>query len=104
MASDEEFRAIGVRYEDGMAAPEVSGRAAGDEAKELVRLAEEAGVYIHEDPVLLSHLDQIADGGQIPREIYTIMAEIISYSYLLQGKFPEMWRRKDGSVAVNKKA
>ena len=57
----------------------------------------------HKDPVLLSYLDSLPEGASIPRELYLIMAEILSYTYLLQGKIPEKWRREDGSIAIDRK-
>ena len=35
--------------------------------------------------------------------LYVVIAEILAYSYLLQGKFPEHWQRQDGSRAIDTK-
>ncbi|MBQ8707522.1 MAG: EscU/YscU/HrcU family type III secretion system export apparatus switch protein [Succinivibrionaceae bacterium] len=97
-------KVISVSYNQERNAPEVTGKASGLEAEDIIAMAEKAGVYVHQDPVLLSHLDEIPEGSSIPRELYAIMAEILAYSYVLQGKFPEQWRRPDGTVAINRKA
>ena len=96
-------RAVSIKYGEDQVAPEIAAKAMGLEAEELIELAEKAGVYIHKDPVLLSHLDDLPEGSNIPKELYMIMAEILSYTYLLQGKFPEKWTRSDGTMAFDKK-
>ena len=96
-------KAVSIRYNEEHVAPEISDKAAGLDAEELIRLAQEAGIYIHKDPVLLSYLESLPEGASIPRELYLIMAEILSYTYLLQGKLPEKWRREDGSIAIDRK-
>ncbi len=99
----EEKRTISVNYNEDRSTPEIVRKASGLEADEIIEMAKDAGIYIHEDPVLFSHLDEIPEGSSIPRELYAIMAEILAYSYVLQGKTPEQWRRSDGTVAINKK-
>lgn len=99
----ESKKAVSIKYNDGSPAPEIASKAEGLEADELIQLAKEAGIYIHKDPVLLSYLDDLPEGSNIPRELYQIMAEILSYTYLLQGKFPDRWRREDGSIAIDRK-
>ena len=39
----------------------------------------------------------------VPPALYVVIAEILAYSYLLQGKYPEHWQRADGSRAVDTK-
>ena len=67
-------KAVSIRYNEEHVAPEISDKAAGLDAEELIRLAQEAGIYIHKDPVLLSYLDSLPEGASIPRELYLIMA------------------------------
>ena len=56
-----------------------------------VALAREHGVLIHEDEELSKLLKQIELGEQIPKELYLLIAELIAFSYVLQGKFPDQW-------------
>ena len=81
----ENLKAVALSY-SGTGSPTVSSKGQGEYASQIVSMAKECGLYVHEDPVLL------------------IIAEILSYSYLLQGKFPEHWKRKDGTDAINMKA
>ena len=66
-------------------------------------LAKEAGLYIHQDPALLERLGSLQEGESVPPALYVVIAEILAYSYLLQGKFPEHWQRQDGSRAIDTK-
>ena len=68
------------------------------------QLAKELGVYIHKDPVLLNELKALKEGEQVPEQLFQIIAEILAFSYLLQGKTPESYIRADGTKAINTKA
>ncbi len=100
----EEKKAISINYDEDKSVPEIVKKASGLQAEEIIAMAEETGVYIHQDPVLFSHLDDLPEGSSIPQELFAIMAEILAYSYILQGKTPEQWRRPDGTIAINRKA
>lgn len=91
---------IGLTY-DGETAPFISQRASGSLATQILALAEEQGMYIHQDSELLDRLSVLQDGDGIPPALFVVIAEILAYSYLLQGKTPEHWRRNDGSTAVD---
>ena len=82
--------AVALNY-DGQNAPEISATGHGDVAREIVRIAEEHGVYLHDDPVLSRMLATLEIGTEIPRELYEIIAEIIAFAYYLQGKVPDNW-------------
>ena len=99
----ENLKAVALRY-SGTGSPTVSSKGQGEYASQIVSMAKECGLYVHEDPVLLSQLESLKEGQSIPKELFVIIAEILSYSYLLQGKFPEHWKRKDGTDAINMKA
>ena len=70
----------------------------------LLALAEEQGLYIHQDPELLERLAVLQDGDPIPPALFVIIAEILAYSYVLQGKMPEHLRRADGTTAIDVKS
>ena len=82
--------AIGLKY-DGTNAPKVVAKGHGDLAEHIISLAKEGDVLIHEDEALSSLLATLEAGDEIPRELYVIIAELIAFSYILQGKFPENW-------------
>lgn len=93
-ASDEaalsQHSATAIKY-DGKQAPVIVAKGQGQVAADIVALAREHGVLIHEDAELTKLLNQLQLGEQIPRELYVVIAELIAFSYVLQGKFPDNW-------------
>lgn len=89
-ASAPDKTATAIKY-DGQAAPVIVAQGSGPVAAEIIALARAHGVLVHEDAELTKLLSQLQLGEQIPRELYLIIAELIAFSYVLQGKFPENW-------------
>ena len=96
--------AAAIRYDAGAPAPVLSEIGEGERADAIVAMARELGVYIHRDERLLSELKRLREGEEIPKELYAVIAAVLSFSYLLQGKTPDSYKRSDGSTAVNTKA
>ncbi len=90
MRDKKEKQAIGLSY-DGFNAPKVIARGFDELAEEIIAVAKEHGVLVHEDPLLSDSLAKLNVGDEIPRELYIIIAEIIAFAYLLDGKFPRQW-------------
>lgn len=86
----DEVRAAALKY-DGQQAPQLVAKGEGALAAEIIALAKEHGVLIHEDAELTKLLSQLALGAQVPKELYLVIAELIAFSYVLQGKFPDNW-------------
>lgn len=86
-------RAIGLKYAQGSdkSAPQVVAKGHGDLAQEIITAATEAGVLVHEDPYLADILATLDLGQEIPESLYYVIAELIAYSYVLQGKTPHGW-------------
>lgn len=82
--------ATALQYE-GKKAPTVTAQGHAEVADEIVALAREHGVLIHQDEELSKLLSKLALGEQIPQQLYIVIAELIAFSYVLQGKFPENW-------------
>lgn len=101
---DKKLEAIGISYDNSENAPKVAAKGYDDRAQAIVDMAKELGIYIHKDKVLLEQLKKLDDGEEVPADLYNIIATILAFSYVLQGKTPEKWRRPDGSVAINTKA
>ncbi|PKG56580.1 flagellar biosynthesis protein FlhB [Shewanella sp. Choline-02u-19] len=83
-------KAVALKYDKG-SAPTVSAIAEDALAQEMIALAEEAGVYIHQDEHLCDFLHKLEVGDAIPKELYLLIAELIAFAYVLDGKFPEKW-------------
>ena len=102
MVQDEKKQAVALRY-DGERAPHISTKGEGEFAEQILAMAKESGLYIHQDPALLERLGSLQEGESVPPALHVVIAEILAYSYLLQGKFPEHWQRQDGSRAIDTK-
>ncbi|MBR9727294.1 EscU/YscU/HrcU family type III secretion system export apparatus switch protein [Shewanella intestini] len=76
---------------DGKNAPKVTAKGEDLLAEEIIALAKEAGIHIHKDPNLSNFLQLLELGEDIPKELYLLIAEIIAFVYMLDGKFPEQW-------------
>lgn len=94
-------KAVGISYDEGDTAPHISSIGEGEMAQAIVDMANELGIYIHKDANLMAQLENLKEGEEVPKELYVIIATILSFSYLLQGKTPEIFTRKDGTKSVN---
>lgn len=83
--------AIGLLYEAGNS-PHVACKGFGELADEIIELAKEKGIMLHEDAGLAQTLSQLDLNQDIPKELYFIIAELIAFSYVLRGKFPPGWK------------
>ena len=91
--SEKAKRAIGLKYEGGdkKSTPKVVSKGYGDLAQAIIDMAQESGVLIHEDPYLSEILSTLDIGQDIPEALYFVIAELLAYSYVLQGKIPPGW-------------
>jgi len=77
--------AIALEY-DGKQAPMVTAKGHDEIANQILRLAHEKDIPIHQDKDLALVLDQIDLGDHIPEALYVILAEILTFAYRLSGK------------------
>ena len=92
--------AVGLKYRQGEdQAPTVVAKGFGDLADEIIALAQQSGILVHEDPQLSEFLTKLDLGQAIPDELYHVIAELIAFSYVLQGKFPDSWAQSHGKVS-----
>lgn len=82
--------AVALQY-NGQQAPTIIAKGHGELAADIIALAREHGILIHEDEQLNALLQRLDLGDQIPAELYLVIAELIAFSYVLQGKFPDNW-------------
>ena len=80
-------------------APTIVAKGFGDLAEEIIALARQNGVLVHEDPYLSDFLATLDLGQEIPDQLYHVIAELISFSYVLQGKFPDSWAKMHNKVS-----
>jgi flagellar biosynthesis protein len=95
----QEKRVIGLKY-DQKSAPKVVAKGYGALADELIAIAKENNIMIHQDAELSEFLNSLELGQEIPRELYIIIAELIAFAFVLQGKFPEKWKNTHQRVDI----
>jgi len=94
-AASKSKQAIGLGY-NGSQAPTVVAKGFDHLAEQIIDLAKANGVLVHEDPELADSLSKLEVGEEIPRDLYIIIAELIAFAYVLDGRFPEHWTMPDG--------
>ena len=100
MKNDAYRRAIGLKYHNGdkAQAPQVIAKGSGELADEIIALAEQHGILVHQDEALCQWLAELDLGQQIPPELYHVIAELIAFSFVLQGRFPDSWNNLHDKV------
>lgn len=80
--------AVALKY-DGAAnsAPRVSASGRGLIAEQIIALAREHGIEVHEDADLAEMLSVLDVDSFIPVEAFAAVAEILSYVYRKSGKY-----------------
>ena len=94
--------AVALKYhqDQDAATPTVIAKGFGELADEIISLAKQSGVLVHEDPYLSDFLATLDLGQEIPEQLYHVIAELIAFSYVLQGKFPDSWAKQFGKIST----
>jgi flagellar biosynthesis protein len=69
--------------------PEVVAVGRGITADTIVRIAKERGIPIYEDAGLVEALARLNVTDSIPRELYSVVAEVLAYVYRVDAAFRE---------------
>lgn len=87
MKPEKPTRAVALRYDRGKAgAPRVVAKGQGLVAENIIGVAREHGVPLHEDPNLAATLNALDLEAEIPPELYRAVAEVLVFIYRLNGK------------------
>ena len=86
--------AVALRY-DGKGAPKVTAKGSGAIGENIIELAHQHGIPLHEDPALVSLLSAIPLGEEIPENLYVAIAEVLAFVYYLSGKVPHQTPGRD---------
>ncbi len=70
------------------AAPVISAKGRDELADAIIAEAQKQGVYITEDKELVAALSRLDLEQEIPRELYTAVAVVLSWAYWLRGMAP----------------
>jgi flagellar biosynthesis protein len=73
----------------------VTAKGKGELAEQIIALAKECGIPMHEDPDLITLLGELDLGDEIPPPLYRAVAEVIAFAYMLTGKVPEGFKAGD---------
>ena len=68
--------------------PIVSAKGQDELAQRIIEEARQHGVYVAEDPQLVALLSRVDLESEIPTELYTAVAVILSWVYWLKGMRP----------------
>lgn len=83
--------AVALEY-DGETAPKVTAKGVNEVADKIVDIAAEHGIPLQRDDGLVDILSAMDLGEEIPENLYRAIAEVISFAYILTGKFPKSYR------------
>ncbi|WP_283597610.1 EscU/YscU/HrcU family type III secretion system export apparatus switch protein [Photobacterium phosphoreum] len=83
-------QAIALHY-DGEQSPYIAAKGYDKLAQHIIEQVKQQGGLIHQDPVLAQYLNSFELGDHIPEELYLIIAELIAFSWYLNGKTPPGW-------------
>jgi len=76
--------AVALAYHEGAGAPRVTAKGSGPIAAEIIRRAQEAGIYVHESRELVGLLMQVDLDQHIPPKLYTAIAELLAWLHRLE--------------------
>ncbi|MGH1462441.1 MAG: EscU/YscU/HrcU family type III secretion system export apparatus switch protein [Neptuniibacter sp.] len=84
-STDQRQKAIALKYDqDGSHAPLIVAKGMGEIAEQIIQLAEENNIHIHESPELVEVLIRLELGDEIPESLYRAIAEVIAFAYSLK--------------------
>ena len=75
--------------------PVISAKGEDELAQRIIEEAQRHGVYVAEDPQLLALLSRVDLESEIPPEMYTAVAVILSWVYWLKGMRPGDEKKTD---------
>lgn len=73
--------AVSIAYGEGDEAPRVTAKGRGLIAEEIIRRANEAGVYVHQSREMVGLLMQVDLDRSIPPALYRVVAELLAWLY-----------------------
>lgn len=82
-ASSHRHAAVALGYDSagGDTAPRVLAKGYGQIADRIIERAQEAGLYVHQSPEMVSLLMQVDLDAHIPPALYQVVAELLAWIY-----------------------
>ena len=78
--------AASIKYDEGDWAPRLTAYGRGVVADKILEIAVKSGVPLYREENLAGKLGRVEIGSEIPPELYGIVAEVLSFIYLLNKK------------------
>ena len=72
--------AVALKYDDGHKAPKIIAKGKGYVAEKILEVAEKNDIFIHTDANLAENLNRLELGGDIPPELFEIVAQIYMFA------------------------
>ncbi len=72
-------KAVALKYSKDVPAPFVVGKTSGIIAGKMIEIAEEYGIPVVKNDILMETLFLLRPGDYIPEEVYSIVAEIFVF-------------------------
>ena len=85
-------KAVALNYSSIDELPHVAASGQGELAEEILRLAREYGIPIHEDRDLAGMLAELKTGMSITPETFRLVAEVMTFLYYSNAKWGEEHR------------
>ncbi len=85
-------QAIALNYNENSISnpiPKVTATGQNEIAEQIIALAREHDIPIHEDPDLAILLSQLELYEDIPESLYLVVAEVLAFAYIVSGKAPK---------------
>lgn len=87
MKPEKPTQAVALRYDrEKDNAPRVVAKGQGHVAQNIIAIAREHGVPLHEDPNLVTTLNALDLDTEVPPELYRAVAEVLVFIYRLNAK------------------
>ena len=77
--------AVALKY-DGTSAPRVTAHGEGAIAKQIIAKAKEHGIPLEQNEELTALLSKVRINEEIPKELYSAVAQIIAFLYYVDEK------------------
>lgn len=82
-------KAVALQYTLNRPAPVIVASGRGYVAERIIELADEAGIPIRDDPMLVEALATLELDEEIPNDLYLAVAEALVWAYRISGRpFP----------------
>ncbi|MEY3879232.1 MAG: hypothetical protein RIQ94_27 [Pseudomonadota bacterium] len=80
--------AVALTYQPGGGAPKVVASGKGMIAEQIINLAKENGVHVHESRELVALLMDVELDQEIPPTLYRVVAELLAWLYKIEAALP----------------